>query len=36
MGAIIWCLWEQINRVIFKEDKVDAEEAFHMAQLKVL
>ena len=32
--TIVWSIWEQRNRVVFKQDKVDVEEIFHLAQLK--
>jgi len=32
--AIVWSIWDQRNRTIFKQDSVDTEEIFHMAQLK--
>jgi len=32
--AIVWCLWEQRNQVVFNQGVADAEEVFHNAQLK--
>jgi len=33
-AAIVWSIWDQRNRIIFKQDSVDTEQIFHMAQLK--
>jgi len=33
-AAIVSSIWDQRNRSIFKQDRVDTEEIFHMAQLK--
>ena len=33
--AIIWTIWSHRNSVIFKNKRVDAEEIFYTAQLKV-
>lgn len=32
--AMIWSIWDHRNKIIFKQEKVDVEEVFHMAQLK--
>jgi len=33
-AAIVWCIWEHRNLVVFDQGFVDAEEVFHNAQLK--
>jgi len=33
-ATIVCSIWDQRNKSIFKQDRVDTEEIFHMAQLK--
>jgi len=31
--VVVWNIWDHMNKVIFKQGKVDMEEIFHMVQL---
>ena len=33
-ATIIWSIWKQRNKIIFKQGKVDMEEIFHMAHVE--